>query len=188
LSAAAVYLPTNDEGALPFVDTPAGRCVPVFSSLETLGRSRPEGGRYLRVPRAALPTLCPDGFGVLLDDSVALTPDAAADLTQPLVGEPVEEPEELLEALRAFAETRQDVHAAYRALVVPPAGEPAICIAFDLEAGVDERALLEAAADAVSDVAQPLFVPLREGGDLARFLRGRTAPFWESRQAVRAVR
>nr|AIW80486.1 SseB protein [uncultured bacterium] len=172
-----VYLPTNEEQALPFVETEAGRCVPVFSSLEALEAYRPEGGPYVRMPREALPVVCPADVGVLLDGSVALSVDAAAELTKPLVGEPSEEPVELLDALRAFCSTRDGVRAAYRASVVPTAGPPVIAVGFDVDDGVDELALLEETAQAIGD-ERLVLAPLREGGELARYLRERTLPFW----------
>jgi hypothetical protein len=177
---ASVYLPTNELNALPFVETAAGRCVPVFSSLEALTRYRPEGGRYVRVPREALTAICPEGVGVLLDGSVALTSNAASELTAPLVGEPQEEPETILTAMRTFAAGRPEVRAARRAQVVPSSGEPAICIGFKTDPGADDRRVLEdaAAAARAAGAEDVLFVPLGEGGELARFLCERTTPFW----------
>jgi hypothetical protein len=180
VTASTVYLPTDDENALPFVETAGGHCVPVFSSLEALQHHRPEGGRYLRVPREALSTLCPDGVGVLLDGRVALTSAAASQLTTALVGEPKEEPEELLAVVCAFASGRSDVRHVHRAQVVPPAGTPAICIGFEVDDGADERAILESAAAAIAEtqLGDVLLAPLGEGGELARFLRERTTPVW----------
>jgi hypothetical protein len=177
--ASTVYLPTDEQNALPFAETAGGRCVPVFSSLEALQHYRPEGGRYLRLPREALTVLCPDGVGVLLDGRVALTSAAASALTSPLVGEPREEPEELLAVTRAFASTRSDIRSVLRAEVVPPAGVPAICIGFETDDKVDERAILEEAAAVIAErFGDVLLVPLREGGELARFLRENTVPVW----------
>ena len=173
MSAATVYLPTNDTRALPFVETPAGRCVPVFSSLDTLAHACPEGSRYVRVPRAALATLCPDGVGILLDDRVTLTREAASLLTEPLVGESRDVPEALLGVVQAFAEARPEIRGVRWALVLPPSGVPATCVGFDVQATADERPLLEDAAAVVRDAGfdDVLFAPLREGGELALSLR-----------------
>jgi hypothetical protein len=176
----SLYLPTTEENALPFVETEAGRCVPVFSSADALSSSWPEGGRYLRVPREALGDICPDGVGVLLDGRVTLTVEAASTLREPLVGEPREEPTELLATLRAFADGAGDVRAAYRAQLVPPAGEPVIAVGFEVDFGVDERTVIGDAAVAARDagIVSLVFVPLADGGELARFLLERTQPFW----------
>lgn len=175
MSAATIYLPTNDENGLPFVETASGRCVPAFSSLETLARYRAEGGPYVRIPREALATLCPDDVGVLLDGCIALTSTTASRLTTPLVGEPNEEPEELLATVRAFAGARSEIRTVLRAQLLPPAGAPAICIGFETDTGVDERALLEDAAIAVRAAGHEgvLFVPVSEGDELGQFLRSR---------------
>ena len=79
--------------------------------------------------------------------------------------------------MRTVAAGRPGIRAIHRAEVVPPAGEPSICIGFETDPGVDERALLEEAAAAVRAAGHEgvLLAPLAEGGALARVLRGRAS-------------
>ncbi len=101
-----------------------------------------------------------------------------------LIGEPREEPTELLDVIGRFAQERPEVRAAYRALLVRrPGAEPEHVIGLELRAGADAQAVIDAAAEAAREAGverlalQPL-QPGVEAGQIGRFLLGKTQPFW----------
>jgi hypothetical protein len=213
LTIADVYLPADDapetdrevlaeagdQIPLPVIDGPdGGRYVPVFSSLAQLAHVRPAGGGYRRLRGRSLAAIVPPDLGVALNPGGALglplSPDQVAQLanapavdggeTQFLLGEPREEPSELLDTMRRFAEERQDVRAAYRALLVrAPGAEPEHVIGLELAAGVDPQPVIDAAADAARAAGVDLLglLPLQAGvdaGQVGRFMLTQTQPFW----------
>ena len=195
----AVTAEQGDEIPLPVLEDEDGfRLVPVFSSLTQLARFRPSGGGYIRLRGRELAAITPPDLGLALnpggDLGLPLTPEQVADLatatpadggeSQFLIGEPREEPVELLETVRRFAESRDDVRAAYRALLVRgPGAEPEHVIGLELVAGADPESVVDAAAEAAraSGFERLGFLPLRPGveaGQVGRFMLARTRPFW----------
>lgn len=212
LALADVFIPSAEPGpdeetrvtarageqlALPVIELDGASYVPVFTSETQLGRFRPEGGGYLRLPGRALSAVTPDDVGVAVnpggDLGLSLTPAQLAGLAtaEPgdpeaefLIGEPREEPTELLEAIARFAEKQPEVLAAYRALLVRRRGaEPEHVIGLELGAGVDAETVIDAAAEAAREagVERLALLPLQPGleaGQIGRFLLGKTEPFW----------
>jgi hypothetical protein len=211
LAVAEVYVPTAKAGPseetsvraitgqelpLPVMELDEGSFVPVFTSLRQFALFRPEGGGYVRLPGRALSAVAPSDVGVAINPGgevgLALTHDQAARIAvaEPtsgpefLIGEPSEEPVELLDAIRRFAAARQDIRAAYRALLVRrPGTHPELVIGLGLSADADERAAIDAAAGAAraAGVQRLALVPLRtdvEPDQIGRFLLERTKPFW----------
>lgn len=104
---------------------------------------------------------------------------AAAGEPELLIGEPKEEPVELLDAVRRFAEGRPEIRAAYRALLLhaPAAQEPVI--GFALAGDADAAAVIAAAATAARDAGfEQLALLALDDGPVARFLVERTQPFF----------
>jgi hypothetical protein len=102
-----------------------------------------------------------------------------------LVGEPREEPTAVLDAIGAFAATRDDVRAAYRGLLVRrPGSETEPVVGLELDDDADPATVIEAAAEAARDagIERLALVPIGDGGPVARFLVEQTQPFW-SREA-----
>jgi hypothetical protein len=212
LAVADVYLPAAGPGPeeealvtaragedlpLPVIELEGTSFVPVFTSVTQFSRFRPEGGGYMRLRGRALAGITPSGVGVAInpggDLGLPLTSEQVARLagvepanaeTEFLVGEPREEPVELLEAIRAFAEGRPEVRAAYRGLLVRrPGAEPEHVIGLELRAAADAEAVVDAAAEAArrAGVERLALVPLQPGleaGPVGRFLLERTEPFW----------
>jgi len=189
----------GDEIALPVLEGEEGvRLVPIFSSLTQLARFRPGGGGYMRLRGRELAAITPPDLGLALNPGgqlgLPLTPEHVADLanappanggeSQLLIGEPREEPVELLETIGRFAESRDDVRAAYRALLVRgPGAEPEHVIGLELVPGADPEAVVDAAAEAArsSGFERLGFLPLQPGveaGQVGRFMLARTQPFW----------
>jgi hypothetical protein len=205
LADADVYLPAPGRAAsgvrgvpLALVESGGRPFVPVFSSLAALARYRPEGGGYLRLSGRALAEAVPDGYPVVLDPGSELAaplhpgdlarlrevPPREGEAADFLIGEPREEPEEAVEAIRRFAAGRPDVLAAYRALLVlRPGTEAEPVIGLELDAGSDGDAIVRDAAEATrtSGVEALALVPFdadSSAGPVARFLRERTEPFY----------
>ena len=216
LSLADVYLPSDeapgsdaeeertlgegDELALPTIEGPDGLTyVPVFSSLAQLERVDAPG--YGRLRGRALACVLPPDLGLALNPGgelgLPLPPEQVARLAHEpaaesgeagyLIGEPKEEPTELLDAVRRFAESRTDIRALYRALIVrAPGASGENVVGLELDAGADPDAVVDAAADAVrgSGVERAGFLPLAvglEAGAVGRFMLERTEPFWTRR-------
>ena len=188
----------GDEIPLPIVEADDGPFVPVFSSLTQLGRVRPEGGGYLKLQGRALAAIWPAGHRLALnpggDLGLPLAPEDVARLRDApppgdegfLIGEPREEPVELLDAIRRFAARRPEVRAAYRGLIVRRPGTgaaPDPLVGLELDPDADVEAVMEAAAEAARGAGVPTLalVPLDphgDGGPAARFLLTRTTPFY----------
>jgi hypothetical protein len=187
----------GEELSLPVLDLGGATLVPVFTSLTQLGRFRPEGSGYVRLRGRALAAITPSDVGVAInpggDLGLALTAEQVAGLAtagpvnaeaELLIGEPREEPVELLDTIRAFAEERSDVRAAYRALLVRRHGaEPEHVIGLELRPNADAQEVVGAAAEAAraAGVERLALLPLQPGievDQIGRFLLGRTQPFW----------
>jgi hypothetical protein len=178
LADADVYVPTDGDGV-------------AASSLEQLARLRPGGGDYVALTGRALAVGRP---GALVlnpgsDLALALTAEQVERLrdlppggeSELLVGEPREEPTEVLAALRRFAAARDDVRAAYRALLVRrPGSDAEPVVGLELVDGADTASVIEAAAEAARDagIDRLALVPVGDGGPVARFLLEQTQPFW----------
>jgi hypothetical protein len=187
----------GEELALPVIEIDGASLVPVFTSLTQLGRFRPEGGGYLRLNGRALAAITPSDLGVAVNPGghlgLPLTPEQVARIAvaEPanseaefLIGEPREEPVELLDAIRQLARERQDIRAVYRALLVRrPGAHPEHVIGLELTAGADAQAAVDAAAEAgrSAGLDRLALLPLQpgiEGGQIGRFMLERTTPFW----------
>ena len=212
LALADVFIPSAEPGpdeetrvtakageqlALPVIELDGNSFVPVFTSVTQLERFRPEGGGYMRIHGRALSAIAPPDVGVAVnpggDLSLALTPEQLAGLAtaepgdseaEYLIGQPREEPTELLDAMARFAEGRPQVQAAYRALLVRRrAAEPEHVIGLELRPGADAQPVIDAAAEAAREagVERLALLPLQPGveaGQIGRFLLGKTEPFW----------
>jgi SseB protein C-terminal domain len=178
LADAEVYVPADAAGV-------------AASSLEQFARLRPEGGEYVALAGRALAAAMPGPLALNpgSDLAVGLTAEQVERLQQLppggepelLVGEPREEPIEVLEAIRGFAAARADVRAAYRGLLVRrPGSEAEPVVGLELEDGADAAAAIDAAAEAARDagVDRLALVAIGDGGPVARFLVEQTRPFW----------
>jgi hypothetical protein len=197
----AVAVEAGDELELPFLEQEGVRYVPAFTSPTELLRFLPGGTGYLRIQGRLLAGAWPEGTPLALNPGgtlgVVIPAESVAGLRtgslrppEPwlLVGEPAEEPVELLSAMRAFAEEQPAVRAAYRGLVLrrgASGAEPVIGL--ELEDGADVEQVLAAAAFAAHEagVGPIALQPLGQGPDdsVGRFLRSRTEPFYVRRPA-----
>jgi hypothetical protein len=186
----------GDEIPLPLLEHGGERFIPVFSSPKQLLRYVPDGTPYLRLQGRALAAIWPADCRLALnprgDLGLILSPEQVAsvkDTPAPsgsgfLIGEPNEEPSELLEAIRAFASARPQIRAAYRGLLVRRTGaRPELVIGLELEAQADAPVLIDAAADAAraAGIERLALVPLQPGaesGPIGRFLLEQTEPFY----------
>jgi hypothetical protein len=211
LAEAEVYLPApgpapdaeqlvtakeGDEIPLPVLEHGGERFVPVFTSPTQLLRYLPEGTPYLRLQGRALAAIWPADcrlalnprgeLGLILSpEQVASVKDTPAPQTSGfLIGNPKEEPTELLAAMREFAEARPQIRAAYRGLLVRrPGAPPELVIGLELDAPADAAAIVDAAAEAAraAGVERLALVPLTPGADagpVGRFLLEQTEPFY----------
>jgi hypothetical protein len=178
LAATELYVPADGDGV-------------AASSLEQLARLRPGGGDYVALTGRALAVgrAGPLALNPGSDLAVALTAEQVerlrdvppAEESELLVGEPRDEPTEVLEAMRRFAAGRTDVRATYRGLLVRrPGSSPEPVVGFDLEDGADPARVIEAAAEAARDagIDRLALVAVGDGGPVARFLLEQTQPFW----------
>jgi SseB protein C-terminal domain/SseB protein N-terminal domain len=191
-----VVAKAGDKVPLPFLELDGVRYVPAFTSLPRLAEFSPEGGPYLRIAGRVLASIFPPGCNLALNPGgavgLALGPGEVARIeradplpeTRVTVGEPREEPTELLESMRAFGRRTPQLRAMYRALLRRrPDRRPEIVIGLDVENGESGlpdllaaagRAAREAGFEAVA------FIPVGggAGGDVERFMLERTRPFW----------
>ena len=200
LADADVYLAADgDEPSLPVLRIGGRPFVPVFTSLTQLARFRPEGGGYVKLAGRALPATWPGGMGLALNPGgdfglplgpehvarLRSAPPATADEGGFLLGVPKEEPAALLAAVARFAESRPEVRAAYRALLVRrPGTRPEPVVGLELAHEADAHAVVEAAAEAAraAGVDRLALLPLGPHGaddPVARFLVEKTKPFYE---------
>lgn len=188
------------EVALPVVEIGGQHAVPAYTSEAQLRLAPPPGWTgFLRLPAETLAAmLAPDAQLVLnptgqLSTLVPVTrlrdPDLppgvrTLDENRPIAaGEPEVEDERSLDAVRAWAQGRSEVRAAYRALYQPegePAPRPAVGLLLDT--GADPREVLGAAVRELQDKVDPaldvLPIDPDDPGLLARFMLERTEPFY----------
>jgi hypothetical protein len=212
IAIAEVYLPSHDsqrvgeqiahEGdqfPLPTIQGPDGtEFISAFSSLTQLARARPEGGGYRQICGRDLARIAPVDLGLALnpggDLGLPFTPQQLASLVDApppddgasgyLLGEPREEPVELLAAARRMADSRNDVSALYRVLLVrSPSAIPEHLIGVEVVDDADAQAAIDAAFEACRDagIEWAGFVPIQSGidsGPVGAFMLDRTQPFW----------
>lgn len=186
----------GDEIPLPLLEQGGERFIPVFSSQTQLLRYLPEGTPYLRLQGRALASIWPSDcrlalnprgeLGIILSpEQVAAVKDAPEHGTPGfLIGEPKEEPHELLEAMRRFAAARPQIRAAYRGLIVRrPSARKETVIGLELDPGADAPLIVDAAAEAAraAGMERLALVPIQPGvdaGRVGRFLVDETEPFY----------
>lgn len=213
LAIADVYLPTRDapdteaedvaaagdEFAFPIIEGPdGGTYIAAYSSLTQLARSEGPIG-YRRIRCRDLASIAPRDLGLAVNPGgelgFPLSPErlaALVELPPPddgeaeyLLGEPAEEPVELLDAMRQLAERREDVRAVYRALLVrSPGATPEHLIGLELDSGVDAQAVIDAASEACREISLERvgFIPIQPGidsGPVGAFMLKQTQPFWK---------
>ena len=103
--------------------------------------------------------------------------------TRVFVGDPAEEPEELLGQLSAWAKAEPSVRAAYRAQVLfdRPGEEPHVAVGLLLDSGADEEALMAAAGErARSSGAHATLLRIDEASSdpIGRYMLDKTEPFY----------
>jgi SseB protein N-terminal domain/SseB protein C-terminal domain len=188
------------EVALPVVEVGGQRAVPAYTSEEQLRLAPPSGWTgFLRLPAQTLAAMLPTDGQVVLNPTGQLStlvpvtrlrePELppgvrTLDENRPIAaGEPEEEDERSLDAVRAWAQGRPEVRAAYRALYQPegdPAPRPAVGLL--LAPGADAREILGAAVRELQGRVDPaldvLPIDPEDPGLLARFMLERTQPFY----------
>ena len=183
--------PPGSELDLPVVDDGGRAIVPAFTSMTQLLRYVPEGTGYVQLAVRDLVYVWPDdvclalnprGPGVLMGprDVRALGPQAQ----DYLLGQPKEEPEALLRAISSYAESTNEVVAAYRGLMQSrdPGAVPRTVVGIELEEGADRDSVFAGVTEAarVSGVPGLALVPVDRGapGPVARYLLEQTSPFY----------
>lgn len=211
LAVADLYLPSDDapeeleervtregdEFPLPTIEGPDGTSyIAAYSSLAQMTRSERAPG-YRRIRGRDLARIAPRDLGLALNPGglgFPLTPEQLAglvDVPAPddgesgyLLGEPEEEPVDLLDAMRGLADSRDDVRAVYRVLLVrSPGAVPEHVIGFEVDAQADAQRVVDAAFETcrATGLDRAGFVPIQPGldsGPVGRFVPGRTQPFW----------
>lgn len=213
LAIADVYLPSKedapeiaeervaregDEFPLPIIEGPDGvTYIAAYTSLTQLVQAEGQIA-YRRIRCRDLARIAPRDLALAVnpagDLGFPLSPQefaALVELPPPddgevgyLLGEPKEEPIELLDAIRRLAESRDGVRAAYRALLVrSPGATPEILIGFELDVGVDAQSVIDAAFNACrqNSVGRAGFLPIQPGidsGPVGAFMLDQTTPFW----------
>ncbi|HEV2068163.1 MAG TPA: enhanced serine sensitivity protein SseB C-terminal domain-containing protein [Acidimicrobiales bacterium] len=192
-----------DEGtlALPVVESGGRRYVPVFTSPEALRRYVPEDVPTAVLTGKALARAWPADAWMALNPrseaSAILGPDEVVRLpgeppvapSNPIeerfaVGEPAEEPEELIELVRRYCRSRPEVVAAYRALVLvdAPGRRPQLVVGVELDEGADVNLVLRGLEATGRESAVPLLglVSIRrdDPGAVARYMLERTQPIY----------
>jgi SseB protein N-terminal domain/SseB protein C-terminal domain len=186
----------GDEVPLPFLERDGIRYVPAFTSETRFREFAPAGGPYMRIRGRELASIVPQRCSLALNpggavglaleaDEVARLRDVEAEPDEQFaVGEPREEPTEILDAMRAFAERTAGVEALYRCLLVRTRSRRTQLVIGLEVAGSDAEPVLAGAARAArgaSAEAEPLsFLLIGRGGPnvIEQFLLERTRPFW----------
>jgi hypothetical protein len=133
-----------------------------FTSAQQLRKAAGDVASHVRATGAEIAALLPPGHDLAINpggDLGVTLPEAdvrslGGTLTIPPgtpveVGAPVEEPAEVVEALRAFAAAHADVVAAHRA-VVRVADQPGqLVVGLELRAGINPQAVIDACARAI---------------------------------------
>ena len=190
--------PPGSEIDLPIVQDQGRQIVPAFTSMAQLLRFVAEGSGYVQIAVRDLVKvwredlwlgLNPRGPGVLLappdvralGGPVAPAPSGEGEY---VLGEPSEEPDALLDAVRAYAERSGNIATAYRALMVAKeeGAKPRIVIGLDLVHGADRDTVFaqvgEAARETGTDGFALVPVALHGPGTVARYLVQNTKPFY----------
>lgn len=191
-----------DEGTLtlPLVESGGRRYVPVFTSAEALRRYAPDDvptavvtGRALAGawPADAWMALNPrsEAGAILSPEEVASLPGEPPATPAPAeerfaVGEPAEEPEEVIELVRRYCNSRPEIVAAYRALVLvdAPGRRPQLVVGVELDEDADTDLVLREleAAGRESGVPALGLLPIRRDhpGAVARYMLDRTEPIY----------
>lgn len=199
LAHAEVYVPATGSGRdvqLATIERGGVSFIPVFTSLTRLRVIAPDGTGYMRVAGRGLASVRPQGVPVVVnpgsDVGTVLAPADVAELgsaPQPadpwlLVGEPAQEPEELLEAIRGLAEEEPAIRKAYRGLLLKRgAASSELVVGLELEEDVAREPVLEAVAAAARGAGlESLAVVIVDGDEpsdpVGRFLTGQTQPFY----------
>jgi hypothetical protein len=190
--------PSGSEIDLPVVEDGGRSIVPAFTSMTQLLRFVPEGTGYMQVAVRDLVKLWQDDLWLALNPrgpGVMLSPSdvqrlpapmtAPPDLQGPyLLGIPKEEPEELLAAVRAYAERSGGVVAAYRALIKSQeqGAEPRVVIGLELVDPSDRDMVFSQLTHAGRESGVEAFVlalvDRARPSDVASFLLESTKPFY----------
>ena len=185
---------SGDEVPLPFLERDGVRYVPAFTSETRFREFSPAGGPYMRIRGRVLASIWPEACSLALNPGgavgLALEPDEVARLREPeprreerfALGEPREEPVEILDAMRAFAEGTPAVEALYRCVLLrPPSRRPQLVIGLELAGGAVDALLAgasRAAREAGADALSFLLIGRGEPNVVEQFLLERTTPFW----------
>ena len=181
---------------LPVLESEGRRYLPVFTSEDELRRSVPADVPCVRLTGRALAGMWetdlwmavnPRGeVGAILSPGEVLRlPHGGPDDQQFVVGEPAEEPAELLDLLGRWASSRPEVRALYRALLlVKDSGRGAeLVVGVETDEGADAARLMEGAkaAGRESGIASLAFLPVRRDrpGTVATYMLEHTTPFYE---------
>lgn len=134
-------LPEGAERELPLIEDEGRAYVPAFSSLTQLSHAVPGETAYLCMRGDALMSMCGSEYGLAINPGgqfgIALEPEHLSVLeigqgpstvrlasgSEVFVGEPEEEPSELLESIAAACNASADVQAGYRAVLVHDADQ-----------------------------------------------------------------
>jgi hypothetical protein len=192
-----VVAQAGDEVPLPFLELDGVRYVPAFTSETRFREVSPAGGPCMRIRGRALASIWPARCSLALNPGgavgLALDPDEVARLVdaEPLhddryaIAEPPEEPGELLDAMRTFAERTADVDALYRCVLLrPPSRRPQLVIGLEVTTGDVEQVLEgagQAARQAGAEALAFLLIGRGEPNPVEQFLLERTRPFWVRR-------
>lgn len=196
----------GEEISLPLVEHEDRTYVPVFTSIEQFHLGVPDGDMaFVRLPAAGLVEGWPEEhgmavnpggeIGVALDGAtvraLARTPEPGAPPTERvgggskvLLGEPADEPKELLDAVAEACRARGTVRAAYRALMAHEGEEdkPRVVIGVEFDEGVDAEEFFGEVGSQVARAAGEgfSFIVVDESNltSVARFMLLDTDPFF----------
>jgi hypothetical protein len=180
-------LPVWQEGEVSFV--------PVFTSEAELARGLDEPAGYLRIPVSVLADALRDGPPLGINPRSPhryLVPVAAlagretfAEGSRFAIGEPADEPVDLLRAVTEFLAGRDDVLRAWRALIRLPDRAPEPLVGLELVSGRDPDLVIPAALEHAERVGhRPVtFVPVDRAApdEVSSYLLARE-PFWTAGQ------
>lgn len=188
-----VSAPPGSEIDLPVVESDGRAVVPAFTSMTQLLRFVPEGTGYMQIAVRDLAKLWRDDLWLALNPrgpGVLLGPDDVRRLgpARPegdyLLGQPKEEPEAVLQAVRSYGERSGSLVAAYRALMATrePGARPRVVVGLELAEGADRDRVMSQVTEAIreSGVDSVALVPVTPDatGPVARYLLDSTEPFY----------
>ena len=202
LAAASVWVPLaatdGQSGSFPVMSIDGGSYVPVFTSQEEIDRAAP-GNDRVHPPVRELVTALPDSVGLavnpggtvglpvpaaVLRQALGLPTDVAAGTTV-RVGDPAEEPTELLAGIAAVLGEVPAVRAARRAWAVVGEGRPGLVLGLDVDPDSPEvrGQALEAVRRAVGTGAADFPVDVvfdNDRGPLVEWMHEHAEPFHTS--------